>query len=53
LFSAIVHRDGRIVNLPGLGTQTAQAPRVLSDDGLAAGFANDGEKVHAVLWHGC
>ena len=53
LFSTIAHRDGRIVNLPGLGTQTAQAPRVLADNGRAAGFANDGERVHAVVWHGC
>ena len=53
LFSAIAHRDGRVVILPGLGTASAQAPRVLSDNGQAAGFANDGMQVHAVTWVGC
>jgi hypothetical protein len=53
LYSAIAHRDGRLVTLPGLGSATAQAPRVLSDNGAAAGFANDGTQVHAVTWHGC
>ena len=53
LFAAIAHRGGSVVALPGLGTGTAQAPRVLSDDGRAAGFANDGSQVHAVTWQGC
>jgi hypothetical protein len=53
LASAIVHRDGRVVPLPGLGSAVAQAPRTLSDRGRAAGFANDGAQVHAVRWHDC
>ena len=53
LFSTIVHRDGRIVNLPVSAPNPPRLPRVLSDHGLAAGFANDGEQVHAVVWHGC
>jgi hypothetical protein len=53
LFSTIAHHDGRIVTLPGLGAGSAQAPRVLSDNGQAAGFANDGVQVHAVTWQGC
>ncbi|MGN9908949.1 hypothetical protein ACTMTJ_15505 [Phytohabitans sp. LJ34] len=51
LQGAIDRRRGGVIAVPGLGG--ASGVTVLSDRGLAAGFANDGAQVHAVTWRGC
>jgi len=51
LQGAIDRRRGGLITVPGLGGPTGVT--VLSDHGLAAGFANDGTQVHAVTWRGC
>jgi hypothetical protein len=51
LYGAIDRRQGGLVPLPSLGGPSGVS--TLSDRGTAAGFANDGSQVHAVVWRGC
>jgi hypothetical protein len=51
LQGAIDRRRGGLVTVPDLGGPSGV--QVLSDRGIAAGFASDGFQVHAVIWRGC
>jgi len=48
---AIDRRHSGLITLPDLGGPSGVT--VLSDRGPAAGFASDGSRQHAVVWHGC